>query len=73
MIRTGDLNKIEVVDATIAAILRSKTVTERVAMTADANDMARLLAAAGIRHCYPDWTEKDVQSEVAGRMLGATN
>ena len=63
----------EVVDEQLAAILRTKTAAERIAMAADANDTVRLMTAAGIRYCHPDWSEAQVQQEVARRMLGAAN
>ena len=65
-----DPRNIEVIDDDLAEILRQKTPAERIAMTADANDTARILAAAGIRHGHPDWSEQQVQREVARRMLG---
>ncbi len=64
---------IEIPDERISRILRTKTIAERVAMIADANDTARLIAAAGIRHLHPNWSEDQVQREVARRMLGAAN
>jgi hypothetical protein len=73
MSRPVDPRNIEVIDDQMAAILRDKSVTGRIAMSADANDTARLLAAAGIRHVHPDWSEDQVQQEVARRMLGATD
>jgi hypothetical protein len=73
MSRKIDPQRIEVVDDAIAEILRSKSVTERIAMAADANDTARCLVAAGVRHAHPEWSESDMQREIARRMLGASN
>lgn len=73
MSRTVDPRNIEVVDDDLASVLREKTPAERIEMIADANDMARLLAAAGIRHIHPEWCEDRLQGEVARRMLGATD
>jgi hypothetical protein len=61
---------IESVDDRVIEIVRRKTPAERIAMILDANDTARSLAAAGIRHCHPDWNEHRLQAEVARRMLG---
>lgn len=61
---------VELVDDRILEIVRGKTPAERIAMILDANDTARSLAAAGIRHCHPDWNERRLQAEVARRMLG---
>jgi len=63
----------EVVDEQLAAILRTKTAAERIAMASDANDTARLTSAAGIRYCHPDWSAAQLQQEVARRMLGVAN
>ena len=64
---------IEVIDDDLVEVLRTKTPVERLQMAADANDTARLLAAAGIRYCHPDWPEVQVQREVARRMLSAAD
>ncbi|MEX0614058.1 MAG: hypothetical protein WD738_17555 [Pirellulales bacterium] len=73
MSRSNESRTIETVDDDLAEVLRRKTPTERIQMAADANDMARLLAAAGIRHCHPDWPEDQIQREVARRMLNAAD
>jgi Rv0078B-related antitoxin len=73
MSQSIDPRNIEVVDDDLAAALRQKTPAERIAMTADANETARKLAAAGIRHDHPDWSQRDVEREVARRMLGEAN
>jgi hypothetical protein len=64
---------IESVDDEVAAILRAKSPAERIQMAAEANDTARLLAAAGIRYRHPDWSVDQVAKEVARRMLGASS
>ena len=64
-------NRLEVVDDQFAGILRAKSPTERIEMTAEANDMARILIAAGIRHAHPDWPNERILHEVARRMLDA--
>lgn len=61
---------IESLDDRVIEIVRRKTPAERIAMILDANNTARSLAAAGIRHCHPDWDERRLQAEVARRMLG---
>jgi hypothetical protein len=73
MSQSIDPRNIEVVDDDLAAVLRQKTPAERIAMAADANETARKLAAAGIRHDHPDWSQRDVEREVARRMLGEAN
>jgi hypothetical protein len=70
MTRRIDPRNIEVVDDDLAEVLRQKTPAERIAMAADANETARELMAAGIRRYHPDWSDIQVDREVARRMLG---
>jgi hypothetical protein len=65
-----DAGQIEVVDPAVAAILRRKTVTERVAMILDANETMRKLIEGPLRSRHPDWTDEQINREVARRMLG---
>jgi hypothetical protein len=65
-------NVVEVVDAAMVDILRSKTPAERIRMIGAANRTARILAAAGIRFQHPDWTEEQVHDEVLRRVCGGT-
>lgn len=67
-----DPRNIEVVDAAMAAVYRQMTMAERVAVIDDLNQTARALIAAGARVMNPDWTDAQVQAEVARRMLGET-
>jgi len=66
-------NAFESVDDNIADILRFKSPAQRLQMAADANDAARVLSAAGIRYAHPNWSEERIQTEVARRMLDATD
>lgn len=63
-----DPRNIEVVDPQQAAVLRCKTIAERIAMVGDANLAARAMIAAGARSLHPEWTEQQVQAEVVRRM-----
>jgi hypothetical protein len=67
-LRRGQL-RIECMDDTIAAVLKGRSPAECVAMIGEANETARILAAAGVRHLHPDWSDAEVQAEVASRML----
>lgn len=60
---------VEQLDPIVAEILRRTTVADRIAMMGDANEMARLLVAAGIRYRRPEWSEEQIQAEVGRRML----
>lgn len=63
----------DVLDDEFADILRQKTPSERIRMATEANDTARAISAAGIRFQHPDWSEVQVQHEVARRMLNAAD
>jgi hypothetical protein len=68
-----DPRNIEAVDDELAAVLRMKSPADRIRMVGEANDTARILAAAGIRYFHPDWSEDQIGSEVARRMLRAAD
>jgi hypothetical protein len=63
-----DRGQIECVDEAMAAILRTKTPAQRLAMAFAANRTARMLIAAGMRSRNPDWPEDRIKAEVARRM-----
>jgi len=60
---------IDVVDRDYAAVLAAKSPAERLGMVAEAYRTARMLAESGVRHLHPDWTESEIRSEVARRMM----
>jgi hypothetical protein len=64
-----DPGQIEVVDPSVTAVLRRKSVTERVAMILDANQTMRSLIEGPLRSRHPDWTAEQIRIEVARRML----
>jgi hypothetical protein len=65
--------RIEVVDEQLAAVLRTKTPAEKVAMISAASRMARILAAAGARYQHPDWDDAQINQEVLRRVCGGTD
>ena len=69
MPRPIDPRRIEVIDDAMAAIYRAMTPAQRVAITCDANRTARLMLAAQIRRLHLDWSDEQVTTEVARRML----
>jgi len=68
-IRTIDPRRIEVVDDAVAAILRTKTPAERIAMGFECNRMVRLRIEGHLRTIHPDWAVEQIQAEIARRML----
>ncbi|WP_146403372.1 hypothetical protein [Pseudobythopirellula maris] len=65
-----DPRNIEVVDPAQAAIFRSKSVAERVAMIGASNRTARAMIAATARALNPQWSDREIETEVARRMAG---
>lgn len=64
-----DDGQIEVVDPLVAKCLREKTFAERLEMVFNANRTMRLLIAGGVRTRNPDWSDEQIQKEVARRIL----
>jgi hypothetical protein len=57
------------IDREYAAILRSKTPSQRALMINDCWRTARAFLAAGERMRHPDWTEEQIQKTVSQRLL----
>ena len=66
-------SQIEVVDEAVAAILRTKTPAERVAMTCDAHRTAKLMLTAQVQRMFPDWAESKMRDEVHRRLMYGTS
>jgi hypothetical protein len=64
---------IEVIDREFAAVLAAKSPAERFGMVVEAHRMARMLAESGVRLLHPAWTDSEIQSEVARRMMHGAN
>ena len=68
-----DDGQIEVVDHAMAAILRTKTSAEKIAIVGEAHRTAKALIAAGIRRMNPLWSDIEIQKEVSRRLIRGTN
>lgn len=68
-----NFRNIEVVCEEIAAALRTMSLAERMHLVADANNTARYMAAAGVRYRFPDWSNEQIDRQVARRMLSAAD
>jgi hypothetical protein len=64
--------RIELLDPAIVKILQSKTPAERLAMVFAANRTMRLRLEGHFRTYHPEWTDEQIQGEIAKRMLGGT-
>ena len=63
-----DIRRIEVVDESIAAILRTKTPGERMDMGFRAAAVAKMMIESNVRQFNPDWDDARVKAEVLRRM-----
>jgi hypothetical protein len=70
--RKVDPNRIEVLDPAIVEILKQKTPAERLAMVFAANRTMRLRLEGHLKTYHPDWSDKQIQAEIAKRMLSGT-
>ena len=64
-----DPRRIELLEPMVAEILRRKTPAERLQMTLESNRFLRQRLEAHLRHQHADWTDSQVQAEVARRVL----
>lgn len=65
--------RIEIVDPQMAEIYRSKTVAQKLDLVQQAHRTARKLMAMGIRLQHPEFDEREVDQEVARRLLRGTS
>lgn len=68
-----DAGQLEVIDEAVAAILRTKTPAERIAMASAAHRTACEMLAAQVHRMHPDWTEEQLRQEVARRLSRGTS
>ena len=64
-----DPRRIEVVDAEMAEVLRSKTGAERLAITWRMIASARRMIASHLRSEHPDWDDQQIHAETIRRQL----
>lgn len=72
MKRSIDASRIELLDPQIVEILKTKTPAEKLAMIFAANRTMRLRIEGHLRTYHPDWTDAQIQQEIARRMLSGT-
>ncbi|HEY8666691.1 MAG TPA: hypothetical protein VIL86_08510 [Tepidisphaeraceae bacterium] len=61
-------NNIEIVDDEMAAVLKSKTGAERLAIASDMYEFARENLLSQLRHAHPDWSDLRVNYEAVRRL-----
>lgn len=62
------LRGLEVVDETMARVLRDKTEAQRLAIANNLWVYARDLLRSVLRQEHPDWTDEQIQREAARRL-----
>jgi Rv0078B-related antitoxin len=62
---------VELMDPMMVEIMRNKTPAERLAVAFRMWDSARLIVKGGVMYLHPDWTDKEVELEIALRMRGS--
>ena len=63
-------SRIEVLDADMVRVLKSKTPEERMAMVFEANRTLRLMLESHFRERHPEWDQPQIDAAVARRLLG---
>jgi len=64
-----DKGQIEVVDNDMAAVLRTKSPAQRIGIGFDIWLSVRRMLVSHLKSSHPDWDIKQVQKEVARRLL----
>lgn len=62
------LEKFEMIDNTMAEILQQKTEVERLRIAGNIWKSARVIIRGAIQTEHPDWTQQQVNREIAKRM-----
>lgn len=62
------LARIEILDDAMVALLKQKTGIERLAMASELFRSAQQLLRAAVRRAQPEWSEEEVEQEVARRV-----
>lgn len=71
--RQLDPNRIELLDARVIEVLRSKTPAERLEMAFACNRTMRQLLEGHLRSRHPDWNRQAIDAEIARRMIGGSS
>ena len=64
-----DSRQVEVVDDRVAEVLSAKTPAERLRIGFNMWISARRMLLTHIGHTHPEWSQKEVNDEVVGRLL----
>lgn len=65
-----DHRRIELLEPAMVEVYRNKTPEERVAMVFEAEETLRAMFHAYFQWKHPDWSEEQIQREIARRWLG---
>lgn len=70
MRRKLEARHIEVMDERVAAIYRAMPTWQKGEIIADAHDTMRALLEGRLLTEHPDWTQEQINAEIARRLLG---
>ena len=68
-----DSGQIEVLDDAMAEVLRRKSPAERIRIGFTIWSSARSMLTAHLKKIHPDWDPKNIEQEVARRLLHGTS
>ena len=71
--RTLNPRHVEIPDAEVIALMKSKTPAERLEMAFASHRLVRLRLAGHFRTLHPEWNDEDVEKAIAGRFLSGTS
>lgn len=61
---------VETMDTMMVEVMRNKTPAERLAIAFRMWESARTMVSESVRKMHPDWSDDDVEQEIATRIRG---
>ena len=61
---------VETMDPVMVEVMRNKTPAERLAIAFRMWESARAMVTESVRKMHPDWSDDEVEQEIAARMQG---
>ncbi len=61
---------VETMDTMMVEVMRNKTPAERLAIAFRMWENARTMITESVRKMHPDWSDDEVEQEIAARMQG---
>jgi len=61
--------RVELIDASVASLLRTKSASERVMIAVGLQRTAKSMVETAVQQRHPEWTDLQIRDEVCRRML----